>query len=210
MSNKQYPEVVYPLNKFEDEHDTLIVTGELLWCKLNKDFLDKDNKYKVSVKISEKTFKELSKKKLEGGRKLCGLKKVYEKDEDGDDTDTVDYYQITMTQNAFFTKDGEKQTWEVPVRTKKSRTEQFTDMVGNGSTGRVKGSVYWSDFEGTKQASLNLNLVQILELVEYQSKSAFDDFDFDEEDEGETLAKSDPTDGMDFDEEASEDDPFAD
>lgn len=207
---KQYPAVqFYKNNDFTEVGHQIIVTGEALWARLNADFPGEDSKYSISIKIPKDVYTDLSKRKFPNGGKLSGLKKVFVKDEDGDATDEVDYYQLTMKQNMFIEKDGGKEVFPIKVVTTKSK-DQFTDIVGNGSKVRVIGALWDNSFQGKPQMGLNLQTVQILDLVAVERKASssdgFDALDFDELDMEEDADTGSADDALDFDD---GDDPFA-
>lgn len=229
---KAYDEVTHPSGTFEKKGDTIMVTGELLWVSHNAQYIqdgknDKPGKYTASCKISKKEFTRLSKLKFgPEKRKLCGLKKVMVLDDDGDKTDDIDFYQITMSQFVRV-KDRKTEEWKditVPAVMYNNPKKQIPEGIAHGSQGRIKGSLYISDFEGKPQMSINLMVIQVWDLIPFGGDGSGDglgdfDFEMEEEDEIEEVDEHDISHAeQDAEEETSEengsdaegDDPFAD
>lgn len=182
----KFPEISFPKGKLTEEYDTIVATGELMWVKTDGQFCSGDDKLQCRVKISKETYTKLTKMKADGGRKLCGVGKQMILDEDGDKTEDVDYYYINMSNRPTYVDKETKETVNrvIPVRMYNDKNTQVEVGVGNGSTGRVKGSLWYSDFKDKKQASLNLQAIQLYSLIPFggSNSDVMDDFDFDESD----------------------------
>lgn len=182
-------EVVYPKGNFEKKFDQIILTGEVFRATLHPNQIKEDDKekqkYAVSLKISPETFKELKSKKMLIGEAqkqgiLTGLKKVElsKRDEDGnviedemgDPVKEFSHYQISVYQNGFITKNGERQKVNLPV-TMAEDGSVVDGFLQEGSRVSVLGQCYETTFRDKPAMGLNLREVKIHEAILYEGGS---------------------------------------
>lgn len=197
MSNQKtnfdsIPQIVYPDGSFNKMWDRVIFTGEVFRATVNKNQVkegDPNKKsYDISIKLSPESFKELKAMRLDStdkdgkplgknDRALTGLKKVEltKKDEEGnpildemgDPVKEFSHYQVTLRQNGFITKGGEKSKVLIPV-VMADTNEEVDGFLQEGSKVSVLGQAYETTFRDNPAMGLNLKEVKVHEAVLYE------------------------------------------
>lgn len=149
-----------------NKKETLVLQGTAFWASVRQPNKD-SGKFQLDLSIDAATAALLETKgiKVKNAVKGVGVQKVRPEDERG---------------NFVTIKSGltDKQTNQlIPPKVVDSKNNVIGSdvLIGNGSVVRVRTNVFDYNFKGKTGTSLGLQALQVLELVEYNGNTAFDE-----------------------------------
>jgi hypothetical protein len=145
-------------------NEQFVIKGKAYWASVREPSKE-SGKYQLDLSIDENTAKLLSSKgvkvRTEATSGSPNGKNVGTKNDRGT--------YVTLKANAE-TKDGKKRPAPLIVDAKKNPLAKDR-LIGNGSIVNVTTAAFDWEFKGKKGTSLNLAVIQVLELVGYANKA---------------------------------------